>query len=64
MEGESLLNDGTAIVFFSLFYGFALGTTTEVEALSVVAEFFWIVSAGLIVGIAIWSVAAVAAFWP
>ena len=53
VEGESLLNDGTAIVFFSLFYGFALGTTTEVKALSVVAEFFWVVSAGLIVGIAI-----------
>ena len=50
VEGESLLNDGTAIVFFSLFYGFALGTTTEVEAMSVVAEFIWVVSAGLIIG--------------
>ena len=50
VEGESLLNDGTAIVFFSLFYGFALGTTTKVEAMSVVAEFIWVVSAGLIIG--------------
>ena len=50
VEGESLLNDGTAIVFFSLFYGFALGTTTEVRALSVVGEFIWVVSAGLIIG--------------
>jgi len=53
VEGESLLNDGTAIVFFSLFYGFALGTTTEVKAISVVGEFVWVVSAGLIIGIAI-----------
>ena len=53
VEGESLLNDGTAIVFFSLFYGFALGTTTEFKAISVVGEFFWVVSAGLIIGTAI-----------
>jgi len=53
IEGESLLNDGTAIVFFSLFYGFALGTTTEVQALRVVGEFVWVVSAGLITGTAI-----------
>ena len=57
IEGESLLNDGTAIVFFSLFYGFALGTTTEVQALPVVAEFVWVVSAGLIIGAAVgWAV--------
>ena len=53
IEGESLLNDGTAIVFFSLFYGFALGTTTDVQALSVVGKFIWVVAAGLIVGAAI-----------
>lgn len=57
IEGESLLNDGTAIVFFSLFYGFALGTTTEVKALPVIGEFVWVVSAGLIIGAAIgWAV--------
>jgi NhaP-type Na+/H+ or K+/H+ antiporter len=57
VEGESLLNDGTAIVFFSLFYGFALGTTTEVRALSVVGEFIWVVSAGLSIGTAMgWGV--------
>ena len=57
IEGESLLNDGTAVVFFSLFYGFALGTTTEVKALPVIGEFIWVVSAGLIIGAAIgWSV--------
>ena len=50
IEGESLLNDGTAIVFFSLFYGFALGTTTQVKALPVIGEFIWVVLAGLIIG--------------
>jgi len=56
IEGESLLNDGTAIVFFALFYGFALGTTTEINTLSVIAEFIWVVSAGLFVGLFVgWS---------
>jgi len=50
IEGESLLNDGTAIVFFSLFYGFAFGATTEINALSVVGEFLWVVTAGLFTG--------------
>ena len=50
IEGESLLNDGTAIVFFSLFYGFALGEVTEVNGFSVVGEFIWVVSAGLLIG--------------
>ena len=53
IDGESLLNDGTAIVFFTLFYGFALGTTTEVHSLGVVAEFVWVVSAGLAIGVVI-----------
>ena len=57
IEGESLLNDGTAIVFFSLFYGFALGTTAEIQPLSVIGNFIWVVSAGLIIGVAMgWSV--------
>ena len=50
IEGESLLNDGTAIVFFTLFYGFAIGSATEVNSLEVVIEFVWVVSAGLAVG--------------
>lgn len=53
IEGESLLNDGTAIVFFSLFYGFALGTATEINMLSVFGDFLWVISAGLIIGTAI-----------
>lgn len=50
IEGESLLNDGTAIVFFSIFYGFVLGTTTEVHALPVIGKFIWVVSTGLLIG--------------
>jgi NhaP-type Na+/H+ or K+/H+ antiporter len=53
IEGESLLNDGTAIVFFSLFYGFALGGIIEVQTLPVIGEFIWVVSAGLLIGVAI-----------
>jgi len=53
IEGESLLNDGTAIVFFALFYGFALGTTTEVKVLPVIGEFIWVVSAGLVTGVVV-----------
>ncbi len=53
IEGESLLNDGTAIVFFSLFYGFALGSTTEISTLSVVGSFIWVVSAGMFIGVSV-----------
>ncbi len=53
LEGESLLNDGTAIVFFSLFYGFALGTTTEVDSLAVVGDFLRIVAAGSLIGVGV-----------
>ncbi len=53
IEGESLLNDGTAIVFFTLFYGFALGTVTQTSVVSVVGEFIWVVSAGLLIGVGV-----------
>ena len=57
IEGESLLNDGTAIVFFTLFYGYAIGSATEVNSLNVIGEFIWVVCAGLIIGTIIgWSV--------
>jgi len=57
IEGESLLNDGTAIVFFSLFYGFALGTTTDINTFDVVSDFVWVVLAGLSIGVIVgWSV--------
>jgi len=53
IDGESLLNDGTAIVFFSLFYGFAIGTVTQVQPLPVVGEFLWVVCMGLVIGLGI-----------
>ena len=53
IEGESLLNDGTAIVFFSLFYGFALGTTTEIDGLATLGSFIWVVLAGLFIGVSV-----------
>jgi len=53
LEGESLLNDGTAIVFFSLFYGFALGSSTEIDTLEVVIDFLRIVLMGSFIGIVV-----------
>ena len=57
IEGESLLNDGTAIVFFSLFYGWVLlgysdgNTEVNATALSVAGQFLYVVSFGLLIGL-------------
>jgi len=51
LEGESLLNDGTAIVFFTLSLGLVAGT--QVSAGGLALDFFTIVGAGLLVGAAI-----------
>ncbi|GAA3925226.1 sodium:proton antiporter [Litoribacillus peritrichatus] len=59
IEGESLLNDGTAIVFFSLFYGWVLSASAQpVNVFAVAAQFTWVVSAGLVIGLAVggWSI--------
>lgn len=59
IEGESLLNDGTAIVFFSLFYGWVLsGAGQDVNVFAVAAQFSWVVSAGLVIGLVVggWSI--------
>ncbi len=51
IEGESLLNDGTAIVLFSLFFTLALAPTATGFSLPEVAgEFGWVVLAGLALG--------------
>jgi CPA1 family monovalent cation:H+ antiporter len=47
VEGESLLNDGTAIIFFTLALASATGGAVSA---SVVTDFFYIVGAGIIVG--------------
>jgi len=51
LEGESLLNDGTAIVFFTLSLGLAAGT--QVTASGLALDFITIVGAGLLIGVAI-----------
>jgi monovalent cation:H+ antiporter, CPA1 family len=49
MEGESLFNDGIAVVAFSFLVGLPLGTTT-LEIQSIVLQFFSVVGIGLAFG--------------
>jgi Na+:H+ antiporter len=51
IEGESLLNDGTGIVFFSLSLSIAAGAAISVRALSL--EFVTVVGMGAMIGVAI-----------
>lgn len=53
IEGESLLNDGTAIVFFTLFLHWVQGKVSEdsISIIGISADFTWVVSLGLILGI-------------
>jgi CPA1 family monovalent cation:H+ antiporter len=51
LEGESLLNDGTAIVFFTLSLGLAAGT--HVTAGGLALNFITMVGSGLLIGAAI-----------
>jgi len=51
LDGESLLNDGTAIVFFTL--SLALATGTRVTAAGLSLDFITIVGGGLLIGAAI-----------
>ena len=48
MESESLLNDGTAIVFFTLFLAIAVGKPVTASALTV--EFLAVVGGGALLG--------------
>ena len=55
IEGESLLNDGTAIVLFTLFYGLTLTSlqqpgSLEVGFLAVAGQFIWVVLLGVAIG--------------
>ncbi|MCG8614336.1 MAG: cation:proton antiporter, partial [Pseudomonadales bacterium] len=58
---ESLLNDGTAIVLFTLFLGIALNTNqAELTITGLVGQFFWVVLLGMAIGYVIgW----IALFW-
>jgi len=52
IEGESLFNDGTAIVFFVLFYGWVVAPDqTDLSPLAIGWDFFRVVSVGLVIGI-------------
>ena len=50
IEGESLLNDGTAIVIFSLFITLASQVEPQFNTVSVVLEFLRVVLIGIIIG--------------
>jgi len=52
IEGESLLNDGTAIVLFTLFYGMlSLGSSSAFSFASISISFFEVVLLGLFIGL-------------
>ncbi len=50
IEGESLLNDGTAIVLFVLFSGLLLGGAAESGSAAVALEFLRVVCVGALIG--------------
>jgi Na+/H+ antiporter len=57
IEGESLLNDGTAIVLFTLVLGLLTGEVAQLEAGSAVLRFLWVASGGLVIGLALaWAI--------
>ena len=50
VEGESLLNDATAIVLFKVLLGIVLGTTVGVSVTSAVGSFLFVFVGGIVVG--------------
>ena len=44
IEGESLINDGTAIVVFTLFYSLAVSSQEPSIGIGVIGNFLWVVS--------------------
>ncbi len=53
IEGESLLNDGTAIVLFGLFLSLLTQVQSELSLLHTVLEFIRVVAIGIIIGLVI-----------
>lgn len=61
IEGESLLNDGTAIVLFTLFYGILSATgEINISAVSITSSFLSVVLFGFLTGLC---VATIIIFW-
>ena len=50
IEGESLINDGTAIVVFTLFYSLAVSSEQSTIGIGVIGTFLWVVALGVIIG--------------
>lgn len=60
LEGESLLNDGTAIVLFTLFYALlTTGGGSDITILQVGGEFFRVIMLGLTIGLVVGGLAIV-----
>jgi NhaP-type Na+/H+ or K+/H+ antiporter len=51
IEGESLLNDGTAIVVFTVLVGLLTGDVAAIDGGQATLDFLWVVSGGLGVGL-------------
>lgn len=51
IEGESLLNDGTAIVLFTLFLGMLSMDAGGTGLLEIAGSFIWVVSLGFVIGL-------------
>ncbi len=50
IEGESLLNDGTAIVIFSVLFAMVKSGSTEIHVVNIIMKFVWVVTGGLAIG--------------
>ena len=51
IEGESLLNDGTAIVLFTLFLSMLTLEGNSAGLVSIASSFIWVVSLGFVIGL-------------
>lgn len=60
IEGESLLNDGTAIVLFSVFLGISIGGAGQLSWLAILLQLAKVVVGGLFVG---WLLATIISRW-
>jgi Na+/H+ antiporter len=50
IEGESLFNDGTSVVVFTLLLSIITGATVDITAISVIAHFAKVILGGIVIG--------------